>query len=208
MNNKKAETQEKILNAAIKLIALNGFKATTTASIAKEAGLSETIIFKYYRDKPSLLREIVQKAMGQLLDNIQITPLLEKVEKSKDYPTRDFLKTILVDRLEFLENNFELVKIVLMEMQYNDELMILAKNKFFGKLFELIDMIEQLIAAKMGIPIERARTILRICVGDMVTLLFQKHFFSFPIDWDEVENEMERVLDVVEQSANPRLHAN
>jgi AcrR family transcriptional regulator len=208
MNNKKAETQEKILNAAIKLIALNGFKATTTASIAKEAGLSETIIFKYYRDKPSLLREIVQKAMGQLLDNIEITPLIEKLEMSKDYPTRDFLKTIFIDRFEFLENNFELVKIVLMEMQYNDELMILAKNKLFVKLFELIDIVEGLLAAKMGITVEKARTVLRICVGNMVTLVIQKHFFSIQIDRAEVEKEIDRVLDIVELSAHPDLRIN
>ena len=208
MSNKKAATQEKILNAAIKLIALNGFKATTTASIAKEAGISETIIFKYYRDKSSLLREIVQQAMGQLLDNIDITALVAKVEISKDYPTRDFLKTIMIDRLEFMENNFELVKIVLMEMQYNDELMILAENKLFGKLYELVERIDHLLADKMGISIEKARTILRICFGTIATLAVQKHFFSIQIERSEAEKEIDRVLDVIQLSANSGMGKN
>ncbi len=208
MNNKKAATQEKILNSAIKLIALNGFKATTTASIAKEAGLSETIIFKYYRDKSSLLQEIVQKAMGQLLDNIDIAPLIEKLEISKDYPTRDFLKTILADRFEFMENNFELVKIVLMEVQYNDELMNLAENKLFVKLYELIDIVEHLIAAKMGVSKDKACTILRICFGTIVTLAVQKHIFSVRYDRGEVEKEIDQVLDIIELSANSLMHSN
>jgi AcrR family transcriptional regulator len=197
MNNKKATTKVKIINAAIKLIALNGFNATTTASIAKEAGISDTIIFKYFRDKQTLLREIVQQAMGQLLDNIDITALVRKVELSKDFPTRDFLKIILVDRFEFMESNFELVKIVLMEMQYNEELMVLVENKLFEKSYEIVDLIEQLIAGKMGITIERARTVLRICFGTVVTFVIQKHLLSIKIDCSMVEKEIDNVLDII-----------
>ncbi|HBE76748.1 MAG TPA: TetR family transcriptional regulator [Firmicutes bacterium] len=197
MNNKKATTKVKIINAAIKLIALNGFNATTTASIAKEAGISDTIIFKYFRDKQTLLREIVQQAMGQLLDNIDITALVQKVELSKDFPTRDFLKIILMDRFEFMESNFELVKIVLMEMQYNEELMVLVENKLFEKSYEIVDLIEQLIAGKMGITIERARTVLRICFGTVVTFVIQKHLLSVRIDCSMVEKEIDNVLDII-----------
>jgi len=201
MNNKKEATKERIMSAAIKLIALNGFSATTTASIAKEAGISDTIIFKYFRDKQTLLREILQQAMGQLLDNIDITMLIQKVELSKDYPTRAFLKTIMVDRFEFMENNFEVVKIVLMEMQYSEELMALAEKKLFFKLYEIISTIEQLLAAKMGISIEKAQTVLRICFGAVVTLAVQKHFFSIKLEGASVEAEIDNVLDVIDLSS-------
>lgn len=200
MNNKKAATKEKIINAAIKLIALNGFNATTTASIAKEAGISDTIIFKYYRDKQTLLREIVQQALGQLLDNIDITLLLRKVEISKDYPTRDFLKTILVDRFEFLEDNFELVKIVLMEIQYNEELLALVEKKLFVKLYEIIDIIERVLAVKMEIPLDKARGVLRMCFGTIITCILQKHFLAIQIDRASVDREIDNVLDILELS--------
>jgi AcrR family transcriptional regulator len=200
MKNKKEFTKQKIMSAAIKLISLNGFNATTTASIAKEAGISDTIIFKYFRDKQTLLQEIVQRALGQLLDNIEIMPLLEKVELSKDYPTRDFLKTILMDRFEFLENNFELVKIVLMEIQYSEELKILVEKKLFGTLNEIVGIVERVLAAKMEISVDKARVVLRICFGSVITCVLQKHFLAMRIDPSFVEQEIDKVLDILELS--------
>jgi AcrR family transcriptional regulator len=200
MKNKKEFTKQKIMSAAIKLISLNGFNATTTASIAKEAGISDTIIFKYFRDKQTLLQEIVQRALGQLLDNIEIMPLLEKVELSKDYPTRDFLKTILIDRFEFLENNFELVKIVLMEIQYSEELKILVEKKLFGTLNEIVGIVERVLAAKMEISVDKARVVLRICFGSVITCVLQKHFLAMRIDPSFVEQEIDKVLDILEHS--------
>jgi Transcriptional regulator len=201
MNNKKAATKEKIMKAAIKLIALNGFNATTTAAIAKEAGISDTIIFKYFSDKQTLLREVVQQALGQLLDDIEVIPFSQTVELSKDYPARDFLKTILVDRFEFVEKNFELIKIILMEMQYSEEMMALAEQELFVRLYELIGNIDLLLASKMGIPADKALTVLRICFGAVLTLAFQKHFFGITIDHALVETEIDNVLDVILSSS-------
>ena len=42
---------KEILNSALKLIAKQGFQATSTRSIAKEAGVSEGLIFRYFQNK-------------------------------------------------------------------------------------------------------------------------------------------------------------
>lgn len=55
--NKKQE----ILRAALLLFTEQGARATSTKSIAKEAGVSEALIFKHFGTKDLLLEEIIKK---------------------------------------------------------------------------------------------------------------------------------------------------
>ena len=50
--------KDRILAAASKLFGVRGYGDVTTAMIAEAAGVSEGIIFHYYRSKPALLREV------------------------------------------------------------------------------------------------------------------------------------------------------
>ncbi len=50
--------KDRILAAASKLFGMRGYANVTTATIAEAAGVSEGIIFHYYRSKPALLREV------------------------------------------------------------------------------------------------------------------------------------------------------
>ena len=57
------EKQEKILNAALKLFAEEGFRSTSTSKVAKAAGVSEGLIFRHFTNKEGLLQAIIQ--MGE-----------------------------------------------------------------------------------------------------------------------------------------------
>ena len=54
--------KEKIVQAALKLFAEEGFKTTSTSNIAKEAGVSEGLIFRHFKNKNGLLEVIQQMA--------------------------------------------------------------------------------------------------------------------------------------------------
>lgn len=54
--------KEKIVQAALKLFAEEGFKTTSTSNIAKEAGVSEGLIFRHFKNKNGLLEAIQQIA--------------------------------------------------------------------------------------------------------------------------------------------------
>ncbi len=49
------EKQNTILTSSLKLFAKNGYEATTTRSIAQEAGVSEGLIFRHFQNKEGLL---------------------------------------------------------------------------------------------------------------------------------------------------------
>ena len=54
------EKQENILLAALKLFANEGYAATSTSKVAKEAGVSEGLIFRHFTNKEGLLQAVMQ----------------------------------------------------------------------------------------------------------------------------------------------------
>ena len=73
MRFSRTERQASIIAAAASLFAVNGFKGTTTREIAKTAGISEALLFKYFPTKQALYAAI-------LAEKAPISDLLEVVE--------------------------------------------------------------------------------------------------------------------------------
>jgi len=72
------EKQEKILDVALKLFAKQGYSSTPTSKIAKEAGVSEGLIFRHFKNKEGLLNAIMKQ--GQL----ESEKVFERLEKISD----------------------------------------------------------------------------------------------------------------------------
>src|SRR5919108_2213721 len=60
-----SKTRIKILEAAIKLFAENGFNGTTTKEIAEEARVNEALIFRYFSTKRELYGAIIEKKIEE-----------------------------------------------------------------------------------------------------------------------------------------------
>lgn len=55
------ETEQKILDAAMRLFAGEGYKGATTRRIAQEANVTEVTLFRKFQSKENLLREVLIK---------------------------------------------------------------------------------------------------------------------------------------------------
>lgn len=197
---KKEKTMQNILDATIKLFASKGYNATTTALIAKEAGVSEAIIFKHFGNKEKLLKEIGAIAIGNIIENISIIPLMKNIESSKHFPLRDFIKSVIKERLAFFEKNAELVKLLMVEMQYSPDLKQQTSDILFPKVFEALNYIKKLIRQKINTSERRTATIARILSGFAQSIILQKYLFEVYISDEEIEREMDDVLDLIEDS--------
>lgn len=60
------EKQEKILFTALELFATQGYHAVSTSKIAKQAGVSEALIFRHFENKEGLLQAIMNIAEDKL----------------------------------------------------------------------------------------------------------------------------------------------
>jgi AcrR family transcriptional regulator len=72
----RVESKHKIMDAAFKLIAKNGYEATSIAMIAKMAGVSKGLLYNYFTSKEALVTALVmgavdegEKLIGELLSD-------------------------------------------------------------------------------------------------------------------------------------------
>ena len=67
------ERQASLIASAASLFAAKGFNGTTTKEIAKAAGISEALVFKYFPTKRALYAAILEEkvTVGELLDAVE-----------------------------------------------------------------------------------------------------------------------------------------
>lgn len=198
---KKGEkTKKKIIESAIKLISQNGYAATTTAQIAKEAGISEATLFKYFKDKETLLREVINIALIQIINFVALSPLKENIKKSKDLKTSEFLRAIINERFELLDKNIDLLKIILIEIQYNDSLKEEVTKEMVSKFCKTKELVEKMLMKKADISENMAKGITRLIMGTLLTFLYQKYILGLEMSNEEVKEEIDNVLNVIKKS--------
>jgi AcrR family transcriptional regulator len=62
------ERQEKIIQAALKLFSSDGYTATSTSKVAAEAGVSEGLVFKHFKNKEGLVHAILALGENEVRD--------------------------------------------------------------------------------------------------------------------------------------------
>jgi len=68
----KAEARrEQLLKTAARVFARHGYRGTTTAMIAGEAGISEPIIYRHFRNKQELFIALIEKVGDEVINNWQ-----------------------------------------------------------------------------------------------------------------------------------------
>jgi len=106
-------TEEKIMQAAKKLFTQNGYAATRTRDIAKEAGINLALLNYYFRSKEKLFdivmtdnfRQFIRGISFQLLDDA--TSIQEKIQR------------IVTAYIDFLNNNPDLPIFIINEIRGN-----------------------------------------------------------------------------------------
>lgn len=77
--DRSERTRRRILKAATKLFARHGYDRTSTASIARKAGVSEGIIFHHFETKERLFFTIVREGVARKNANME-----REIEKETD----------------------------------------------------------------------------------------------------------------------------
>lgn len=84
------EKQEKILIAALQLFAQEGFHATSTRHIARQAGVSEGLIFRHFGNKEGLLHAVLEEGEQRIkllfVEIVMETDPLEVIRKAIEMP--------------------------------------------------------------------------------------------------------------------------
>jgi AcrR family transcriptional regulator len=110
----EAQTRSRILQAALKLFAAQGFDGTTTRDLAQAAGVAEGTLFRHFSNKKAILVEV---ATGGWVDIL--TDLLTELSEMGSYKA---VAQVMRRRMWNLHKNADLMKVCFMEVQFHPDL--------------------------------------------------------------------------------------
>ena len=111
-NSNLSLKQRQVLLSSLKLFSEIGFENTTASLIAKEAGVSEGTVFSYFKTKEGILEAILSTFLEQVIPDV-IADFSEKKFTANQESFPVFLRSIVRDRLVFIQENQMQVKILL-----------------------------------------------------------------------------------------------
>jgi TetR/AcrR family fatty acid metabolism transcriptional regulator len=129
------DKRDRILKAAIKVFAKNGFYATRVSEIAKAAGVADGTIYLYFKNKDDVLITIFQDGIQQLL------VILREVASSGQ-PFDERITRIIELQLGLLEEQRDLAEVITVNLRQSSSLL----KQYAAPLFmEYIDVIAGLV---------------------------------------------------------------
>ena len=120
--------KEQIIQSALSVFIEKGFSGTTTAELAKAAGISEVTLFRHFSSKQEIFHAGVEPILFESLTNDM--PVIEgKIGV-------EALSNILFKRIKFLADHRVIIKLILNEhlLNQNDVNVIQKMAVTFGKL--------------------------------------------------------------------------
>lgn len=177
---KKEERKVQILDSALQVFINKGYHRSTTLDIAKEANISEVTLFRYFNSK----KEIFQQAVEPIIMN----QFQQTLNSTSSLNSREKLKFILEERLKFISKNHQVIKLILMESQFNSEI---AEFDYINK----ITLIFKDILEKSNLNSDNNLT-LRLLVGSFLSYLYLPE-----IDNDKIENYVNSIIDCLTYKA-------
>lgn len=186
------ERREQILQTAIELFSKNGFSGTTTKKIAKEAGVSEAMVFRHFSSKDELYKAILHSKVREDGEN-QLpwegnSELVEAMEKNDDYQVfYQFAKRTL----EKQQSDIGFMRLLFYSGLEENEMTEQFVYEFMSKLYVFIGgYIEK--RKKMGAMREvNPRIVVRALMGMLI------HHSLNNILWDRKK----RLLDITNNEA-------
>jgi AcrR family transcriptional regulator len=190
------EKERAILDAAQRLFGERGYTETTTAQIARTAGVTERTLFKYFPTKADLLKRV----MFPMLLRVAIPEQMQKVRTMLQTPHLTFEEwylTILRDRLQMASENALQMKLILIEL-LRDEVL----RSRFGELWQeylwtetvrSLQHYQERGLIRQDINLETLARIL-FCIN--AGYLFSRYIFAPERNWDD-EFEATQMLNIL-----------
>lgn len=173
----REERREQILDSALNIFIEKGYNGSTTMDIAKEAGISEVTLFRYFDSKKQIFMDAIEP--------ILVSSLKETLVASRDLETMEKLEYILKDRIKFISMHNEVIKLILMESQINPDI---ADFNFINQ----ITLLLQGSIKEAGIDLEDEGISLRLLMGSILSFLY------LPESNDEkINNYVESFINII-----------
>lgn len=129
----ETQTRTRILQAAQRLFASQGFDGTTTRDLAQAAGVAEGTLFRHFANKKAILVEVATQGWVEIL-----TDLLTELSEMGSYKA---VAQVMRRRMWNFHKNADLMRVCFLEAQFHPDLRdriqseVIAKMTHVGEAF-------------------------------------------------------------------------
>lgn len=125
------DTRTRILKAALRLFARQGYDATTTKDLAAAAGVAEGTLFRHFVNKKAILVEVATKGWVEIL-----TDLLTELSEMGSYKA---VAQVMRRRMLRMRESSDLMRVCFMEAQFHPELRDRIQSEVIAKMTDVAE---------------------------------------------------------------------
>jgi len=127
----EAQTRVRILQAAQRLFASQGFDGTTTRDLAQAAGVAEGTLFRHFPNKKAILVEVATQGWVEIL-----TDLLTELSEMGSYKA---VAQVMRRRMWNMLKNADMMRVCFMEAQFHPDLRDRIQSEVIVKMTDVAE---------------------------------------------------------------------
>lgn len=131
---KTIDKHQKIIQAAVKVFARNGFFNSRISEIAKEANVADGTIYLYFNNKYDILISLFEEEMARIIINM-------RQELGKESDSLKKLEVFAQVHLRIVEENKSLAEVLQVELRQSSKFMKEYRNKRFAEYVNIVSSI-------------------------------------------------------------------
>ena len=175
-------TRDKILQAAQKLFARNGYDGTTTKELAEKAGIAEGTLFRHFTNKKAILVEVATQGWIDLL-----TDLLTELSEMASY---EAISHVMYKRMLRLGDNYDMMRVCFMEVQLHQDLRDRIQSEVIEKMTDVAEAFFQTAMERGVYRKMNPRVIAQVFLGMFVVAGFSHETIAQPVASPQEMKEM------------------
>lgn len=192
---------QRILRAAIEVIAERGFKGASTSEIARRAEVAEGTIFRHFKTKQLLLNHIIEPFLEHVVAPIAVDEFARLA--GAEYPSfPEFLRTLLRDRMELVRREQAIFRILVQELPVRPELRPLLEKHLAGRILPVMFAAIERFQARGEVVVVPPASIVRMMISTMGGYLITRYLLLPERAWDD-EAELELMVQTLARGLRP-----
>ncbi len=180
----EAQTRTRILQAAQKLFASQGFDGTTTRDLAQSAGVAEGTLFRHFPNKKAILVEVATSGWVDIL-----TDLLTELSEMGSYKA---VAQVMRRRMWNLHKNVDLMRVCFMEVQFHPDLRDRIQSDVIDKMTDVAEAFFQTAMDKGIYRQTDAKLVAKVFLGMFAIAGFSNNTLMAP---DASPQEMQQMAE-------------
>ncbi|TAF10239.1 MAG: TetR/AcrR family transcriptional regulator [Nostocales cyanobacterium] len=168
----EAQTRDRILQAAQRLFASQGFDGTTTRDLAQAAGVAEGTLFRHFANKKAILVEVATSGWVDIL-----TDLLTELSEMGSYKA---IAQVMRRRMWNMQKNVEIMRVCFMEVQFHPDLRDRIQTEVIDKMTDVAEAFFQTAMDKGIYRQTDAKLVAKVFLGMFAIAGFSDHTLIEP----------------------------